>query len=648
MSVERGMKLDYIKGVIFIALAILFLSSLGKLITKKDMFSKNILVGFVLYTTLQALIGIMVQMFRIDFLIYKLCMLVMVLVLVSILIYKGKKLFDFKNFLVKFKEHIKKYKLLYVLAGILFAFSVLNVTYLWLGNHQDDGLYLLKVALAPELGGNYDVNYASGFMEELALSRAINTFELDYAFWSDLFGIYPSVFCKAVMVFLNYFLVLNGFNYLIAKLQRQEDDKPSYLLCTIMIFSINPETMVNHGIIAQQDAWHFNTAIWYGSAIVRCLGPILLLMPLLEGCKITKKKIIFFGLVCVSLMSRASQALPLIGIISLGYIVVLSLVNFKNHKKWCAGILLFLFLILILIPSVSLDFGTYTKEVFSILFSSKLFMISLLAFICIPFILKDQTLAKISAIFIFMLVFSMVSPLNNFFIHLSTVGFVISRTLTMFSFYIVILAGVFVGIMLSKYLKSKQMGILYGVFACLCGGVYSFSLVSNFGLDVTLNALYSSPKLIPDASIKLSQGLEELFKDYNEKVYVLGPSWINTNGFSHGLGTTLRIESQKIYSIGAIHRYPNMSETSVFSDFDFNKQSVYETFRNKPNLEENKIIMDELLSEYPINVIFDVNIEVSEALQKINNYHLIDTIEAEDKTFYILINDELFNSHSSM
>lgn len=639
--------ISYGCGILFIIVGIFVLQQFGKVLTNdKHLFSENLLIGYVCYIFMQFILGFITQILRLNFYVYVVLMIIMVCFLLYFTFVYHKKYLYLVDYKVKIVRHLSSYWLIYLLAVVLVLFSALNITYMWLGNHQDDGLYLLKVALLPELGNTYDVNYATGFQETLALSRLINTFELDYAFWSKMLFIHPSVFCKIIMAFFNYVLVLNGFNLIIQKIRNDQSNKASILLCSILLFSINPETMVNHGIMNQQDAWHFNTAMWYGSAIVRCLGPVLLLYPFIEDIKITVSKVCWFGLTAIALVSRASQALPLVYLCIMGIIIIYLCFNKKENKWKRYLMLLFILFVLMILPNASDSLHYESSVLFSQYMSTPLFIFAMLIVILVPIIMRKKEMIYISLLFIVMFVIAYIPTLNSAFVHLSTVSFVIGRTLTMFSFYFILLAGIYLGILLEHILHSKLACVLlYASFGCLCSGIYMISLQTNFGLLNTLDRLIYNPNMIPVSTEELSKKLQKIAENINVPIYAIGPSWVNIKGFSHVLGTTLRIDAKDVYSISAIHRFPNMTESSVFKDFDDAKQNEFEMFRAEPTVAENKEIMKNLLKKYPINLIYDVSRETSDVLQKEFGYHLINTVQGEDRSYYILIDDILFNKY---
>lgn len=633
--------MDYIKGLLFIMVAIWTWSSFGKKITRDNhSFSKNLLIGYVLYSACQAIIGFFTQVFGIDFFIYKWMMIVVVL---AILVYTFKTdLIKLKNktavrhCLTSFKQHIRSHKLLYILALVLCIMSVMNIVYMWMGNHEDDGWYLMKVALSPFMEGNYDVVYATGFSDNLALSRAVNTFELDYAFWSDLLGIYPTVFCRVIMVYMNYFLIVNGFNYLAAKIGYDVKQKPAIFIIVILFFAILPETLANHAILQQQDAWHFNTAVWYGSGIVRCISPILLMIPFLGDNRLQFKKVVFFGISSIALMSKASQALPIIYLSAMAIIINFLIVYGRQKKKWAYCLLPGALILLLLIPLSSEDMAQNATQFFTTFLKTRMVMLSLIIVVIVPFILKNKMMKQLTFLFLTMLLLAMVPQLNSLFLTLSTINFVIARTVTMFSFYIIILAGIYTGMLLHTYIRKKLVvnGLFIG-FGIMCIMVYSISLVKNFDVRQTMSTLLHNPRIIPKTTITLSRTLDDISKESSDKLYVLGPGWVSENGYHHSLATVVRIQAPDIINLSANARYQTSVHDDPASNFSLGDQQAFGAFLSEPEKEKHKDALRTLLETYPINVIYVQDKATSDILEKDFSFQLLDVI-SDTTTYYIL------------
>lgn len=633
--------MSYVKGFVFIVIGIFFLYSFGKKILKyKGTFSKSLIVGYVAYSASQALIGMTVQYFRIDYFYYKFAMITMVITICFFTFYRFNIEKNYRDYWIKFKAHIKKYRVIYILAAILLTLNLFNITYLWLGNHQDDGYYLLKVALTPFLGADYDVNYATGFNDTLALSRVVNTFELDYAFWSNILGIEVSVFCKAIISFFNYVLVLNAFNLLFNLIRKDEQDHASLWLSTILFFAIYPETLQNHGILNQQDAWHFNSAIWYGSGIVRSIGVIILIFPFVENTTINPKKIIWFLITSFALLSKASQALPLIYLAGVSLLLSYSVVKFKSNKKLLVTPVLML--IALLLVSRPTDLSEYmlikTKE----FFTTPILMISSLAFIAFPFVIKEKRLFVFQAVFGVMLLIMVMPNVNGLFLRFAMVDFVCGRTFTAFSFNLIIISSLISGMLLNKYIKRKVLtDSLFVIFGVACVSLNLFSLCLNFGISKPIQILANNTLLIPEESNDLSIELEKIALSSNKTLIAFGNGWLTVNGYPHALDTLLRIKAPHIQSLSAVTRFSSMEQNSMYKNFKIDEVYVYDNYRKDPHDKGSIEAMKTVYESYPFDIFYDISPIVSEAFSQEFGFHQVSVIVG-DESYYISVSEEIY------
>ena len=641
--------MDYIKGICFLVFFITFIYHLGKTLCKNSSsYGYNFLVGYIVYTVLQALGGIVVQYFKIDYAIYQGYMIVIVLLLIGFIVYK--KEFDYQHIKENIIQHFKKYYMFYGISLILLLLNLMAVNYLWLGNHQDDGWYLLKVAQAPYLHGNYDINYATGFSSPLGLVRTLNTFELDYAFWSHLLGIYPSIFCKAIMSFFNYYLILVAFSAFIDYLPIKENKFKYFLLLPILFFSLQSETLSNHGLLTQQDGWHFSSAIWYGSTLVRCITPIVLFLPITNHQKIDWKYFIWFIFCGIAMVSKSSQALPIMGVMAI-CIVIYYIWNLDFPKSYRILPILFLLTMMIFLPHVQ----AY-KEIYNYLyvdgqmktyFTSPVIILALVVIIAsVPFVYKERYTRVWLSILVGIYIFIFVPYLNTLFLDLAFYTFVAGRTLTLLVFYTVLTACFFFGVILSKLNVHKLvLPILYVGLACGILGVYSISYYRNIGFSNFVNTITHNTKLVPESSVELSKELDDLAVGKNKELNVISISWVSSYHNSHALCTSLRINSTHIHPLAAIHRFPDMDQNIIYHDFDLDRQLEFETFLQYPNDPKSKKYLKHLLNDYPTDVMVTADETSAQVIQSDFGYKLykVMNFSGEDFSYYILINSDIAN-----
>ena len=635
--------MDYIKSILYLIFFIVMLTTLGKKVSHTQRFTLNLFYGYLIYSLIQMIGGVLVQWYKIDYLVYKVYMILFMLVC-CYLIYKDlKDRVDKENVKQLMKEHFANYYMLYVMAFGLLCMALLMTNYMWVGNHQDDGWYLMKIAQAPNLGNQYDINYATGFHSTLSITRIVNTFELDYAFWSDLLGIYPSVFCKATMAYFNYFLTLCGFMELLYILKK-EQKIPSvymYFLLIIFVFALPSETLANHHLLTQQDGWHFSTAIWYGSGVVQSVGSLLLFVPLMNYHKFDFSSIMLFGGISLVLMSKASQALPLIVLSGVIYFIHFAWEHI-NEKRLKLGTMLGVLTFLIMIPGIIPSYGdvnTYMIHAFSTYFSSPLIIGSIFILLLVMYKMRMQKRLILWGGVLFAFHLLMFMPgCNHLFLNTAIYSFVAGRTVTTLGFMTVISAGIYLGILFSQYqMKEILIKWLYlGGTACVVL-VFLISHQINLGLTNSFLLLKENPRLVPESTIELSEALAEIAN--GSELTVLSESWVTCgHNHAHAMATSLRIESTDIKVISAVHRFGDMDDDVIYKDFDLEKQMIFEDFVKYNNNKKKIEKLRKLLKKYPVDIIVTSKKDVAASLQEHFGYEVLRTVSTENEifTYYIL------------
>lgn len=638
--------MDYIKSIIFLIFFMILLVTLGKNVHRQGSFPLHLIYGYLVYSLIQMAGGVLAQLLKLDYLIYKIYMIIFVLIGIYLIYRESRPLFeqkDFRQLTQLIKKHASQYYLLYLFSFGLLCMALLMTNYMWVGNHQDDGWYLMKVAQAPYLGNQYDINYATGFPSSLGLVRSLNTFELDYAFWSNLLGIYPSVFCKVAMAYFHYFLTLCGFEELLCFL-KQDKELPNcclYFLLTVFIFALPSETLANHHLLTQQDGWHFSTAIWYGSGIVQSVGLLLLFIPLIHHKKLDGKAIGLFVWISLVLMSKASQALPLLALCGV-LLVIGFMVKFAKAKKSVLGLIIALFAVIILLPGITPSYSeiqTYMEEAVKTYMSSPLVFGSIVIIVLFTYMMRDKKALVLWSSVLFALHLMIFVPgFNHLFLNTAIYTFVAGRTVTTLGFLTVISAGLYFGLCLFMHqMKTIWLKALYCLGATGILLVFLISHQVNIGLSNTLLLLKENPRLVPESTIELSKALAEIAGD--SEMVVLSESWINCNHHhAHALATSLRIEATNIKVIAAIHRFDNMDEGIVYKNFDIDKQMVYEDFVEYYYVPEKIKKFRQLLIEYPVDLIVTSSSSAVRSLEANFDFKLIREINPinENFTYYVL------------
>lgn len=639
--------IDYIVGIMFIVCFICFLNNIGSYILKeKSFFLYNVLIGYIVYCFFQFVGGFISSFLPHSWMVYKIYM-VFIISLLFFYTCKKKHIKQIKEDLLK---NIKKYFPIYFIAFVLLSMNLFNINYLWVGNHIDDGYYLMKVANAP-FYNNFNIDYTSGLSSVVSLTRIVNTFEIDYAFWSNILHIYPSVFCKAIMTYFNYFMYIISFLSLYFILSKKETKKITWkdncVLFPILIFGLTIDMLVNGNIIQQQDSWHFSNAAWYGSTFVRCMSlPLIVLSQLLF--KDIKNKIVLYIMVCVTLFSKATQALPAIIIISISLFIIYylpSIIKKINLSKKKYYIIMFILMLIVLIlfirfklyPISNEEIKSYIFSQITVYFESPLILISLLFVILTLFISHNNYLKQYLYLVLMIHVFVFIPVLNYLFVRFSFYTFVTGRTITMLSYSLVLSGFICLWYLLEEInISLNKIVILYISFGLACCSIFSYQWRKYSGIKKSLNTLINNYYLIPDSTKKLSDYLNNLESKDNKPLSVIAPLWVWLGEDAHTLGAHLKINAHNIINLSANSRFNIYTSDIDFKDFSDWYNLVFETFNNNPNDAGYLGNMDVLINNYSIDIMILTNPEAKIVLEQRYNYHHVKTIESTEIVYYIM------------
>lgn len=622
--------LDYIKGIVFVIVFIGFLGILGKKIKKSELFSENLIYGFVVYTCFQFVGGFLAQQFRLPWLYYQIYMIVMLIGLMIFSLYKNVP----KVNKTAICTHFKRYGILYLIAIVFVMLAVLNIQYLWNANLVDSGYYLNKIKMAPHIANFTDYNYAVGISAPGSIIRNINTFEVEGAFYSSTLGIEPTIYTTVFLAFINYTLLLHVIYWFYRTVVNRIQDRKWLCIAVvpILFFGIYYELLVNYGILFQHDGWQFNTAMWFGSTFVRTAGFFILLTPLLDKDKITLKSTAFFVLTCVALFSKASQVFPVAILVGGTYIFKTIVKNLKAHKhhRYMMVFVVLVFAILIFLPipanmhnRVILVQDLLAKNMNTIIIKLSVFSIALSYIYGTPMIKRWNTYLLLIGLLMFM------PKLNSLFILSCLYDFVAGRIVTLYIFTLMLTASLYVYLFLVRALKTnKKIFMIYGCVALLCIGIPIVSIHRNLGIKNTLQILKDNPKLMPESTLQLGAKLEAFQKQEGVQLRVLMPLWLVLDGTPHPAASMFRYDAFDVISVGSIPRFKEMQKNSIYKNYTQEVQDVFEFYLSGQDRDDKKL--QKILKTYDINCIVVYNDDVADRIINNFNYKKVGSIALSD------------------
>lgn len=282
-----------------------------------------------------------------------------------ILVYALHIMYIFKNtnhcFLLNknsIKHHVKQYWFLYTLTAC-FTIMAMASQFPYFELNYDDAYYLSSIV--QEIGNIHigNVNYFNGLETSLDIVRIMNTFALQYAFWAEFFQVEPVAFARVAAVIQNYMFIFGIYHVLFCELSKKEKGSQYYLI-PFAAFLIPAGYLHANSIIAAYDDWQINTAIWYGSSIVRLGGlPLLIIFGKQVVEEVSVCRCISYLCLCIVLFSYSSIALPIILLMTLFLVLYFVWLQFMIIKESYAIKIMALIVLLLLYFALVIPYVIY-------------------------------------------------------------------------------------------------------------------------------------------------------------------------------------------------------------------------------------------------------------------------------------------------
>ena len=563
--------MDVINGIVFLIAYINALRKIGLLVTKKAKFFRNLIVGYITYYVLQFILGFIFQLASLPLNIYYIIMGVVLLAAnVLSLVDLIRALKNPSASLHKVGEHIQNYWIIYVLSAVLLYISVIYAPGHWLSNNLDDGYYVMKVINFVD-GININIDPATGFVDHSSfmtwIARVVNTVELDLASYCYLFKIDVLVFLNYFYTWFNYFFILVCIvEFFETVFEKKSRKMIVYGSVGILFFALYPEVFEKLEI-GIQDAWQFNTAIWYGSSICRIPAMFILFIGLFEYKGQYLKQILYFVACSITFMSKGTQILPVL--VFTGFIYCL---NWLWERK-VNLVIKILPIPLFALASIVFDkVISYTDSVGANIVSivqsdykNPLIIAIFVLFVVLMAInYKNKKLLMWNFIICFFALFSYVDQLNDVLTTFSIYYFVAARATTLIFFTLVMTEAYEVADLLGKLKVPGKVVLITGnLTACLL-----FMAVSTYlmGGRNALSYVYHNPKLTYNTVLSLSEYLNKLDEENgDEEVRVVMSGFKGEHGITITPSTNVRYYANHITVVSLEFRYACNDENNVVS-----------------------------------------------------------------------------------
>ena len=632
------MVIDYIVTIIFYLLFGLFYYILGLSASFKKDYQETtiVLIGFFLHTVFLGLIGILIQFFGIQWYLFCYISIFWFIACLIFSIYKIKKnhIKIFKN---GFYNFIKKYWFFLVLILIFAICLFCNAGRLWADNLTDDGYYLVRIANLPYANNSMVIDNMTGLKTSGMGTYVLNTWELETSVYLSIVPVLPTIFIRFGLAIFNFTLICCGVHSFIVnlshKLNKNIDDNRYQYFCFIImpaffVMNLFTQSFLN---IHLEDTWKNTTALYYGSSLVRILGPIVLVNYLMSIKEIKLKNIIGFGIIMTVLISRSTTAIPLIFLILSAFVLMYALKN--NKVIFVMFILLLLFATLFLKNNQVLYDFTIERVLNNV--TSILTIIILSAFSILICIKKEWNNFRYLIFFIIIYSLMIVEPINNTYENLSVYDFVSGRTLysIYFLLYVYLMSLLSINILENTTRLKKLVSFIFilclSLLIILTQHTYDDVVTVNMEqskndtIKQSLSTIKENIALTPDSTINVGKKLHELEKKYNHNLKVITTfDWQVVDGYAHYPALTYRIYAPNIYNYTAIFRI--LGENVTSGEYTWNEHITICQFVNNPS-RENYEKVNTILNSKNIDCIVSNNGDLEGYLEN-NGYQLQDKV----------------------
>lgn len=608
--------IEYILCTFFWIVFTIFIYAIGNVFVEKNVCQAyKFVAGYVLYTFTMAVPAMVIQLFNLPWMIFEAYMIIAIVVFVGMIIWHKKKKGYF--FSCSIHEFLKQ-NFMMILVCVALAFMLLfYFRMFWEGNHLDDGYYVTKVAVLPELTTGFRTNYAVGAASSTVDSYVLNTWELEASVFVHLLDVHPTLYLRLFQSVFHYLVCLNCIlafsTKLICGLSKKispfEAQFPVGAMMLLFLYDLFAE---GTNFFYVSDMTQNNTAMYYGGALVKVISIIALLVFYIEEKRISWK--MFLGVIAISiaLISRSTIVLPVIVLVASSYFVVTLIFSGERKQQIIAAA----YLIIYSLAGIVLNNGEAQQlSVNSLVgktMKSYLVVFCCLIFIISFFTLRDIIILKMNCIFMMIVFFMFVPQVNDVFELFCVYGFVAGRAWDTLIYTFVIMNMIYLYLLIRKYLKVRYAeGFFLFAFCGLLGiQVWGFD---RYGGDIyiddnspveantkgAIKTILENHYFFPNTTLELSRQLEELYKETGEVLQVVSPEVVGVNEAFHTLSVQLRIYAPHIISVSAADRYPSVDSDTGLQGYT---QDAYENFITDAN-DETASEFSKVVDRYNVNCI---------------------------------------------
>lgn len=582
---------NYLIGILFTAFYIAYMYFLGGAVVKQDRsYSYQFLIGYMVFSFFVGIGGIIIQVMNLPWRLFAAYLAI---------VYLGLAIFALTTYIrrhntgyVRSDRHPFRSQWFIGFTALALTLVMLTtITYLWQNNSLDDGYYLSWVSSVPynsETG--FFTNPSTGFQMTLEGMGAyiFNTIYTEYSVYVYLLHIKTTVFCRFFMSFFNYYLYgccVTAFCEFVFRHTKAElrPDYFQFAAAILFLFGFAESFLYNNHLLILQDSWQFNTAMFYGSSIVRTMSIFMIVLPFLDRDQLTVRDVLTVGAIAVVLISKSSIALPLIIIVSLAYLICLWLFSFDKRNYLWILLLLIAMLTISIVLGNNASFESLVHTYFLDNLRSILFWPCVVFFIT-SFLYHNKYIIRFNCILLIVLALMIVPVFNNIFESASMYNFVAARAFTTFTYTFIVASFSYLLLDIVTLVKNPFLvrRILSAIGYGMCIAVFVTTSVSNNLLD-SYEIILENPNVMPESTIKLGEVLE-MWHDQTgtQNVVVSSEGLNNVNGYKHSLGVMIRTVSPHSIALSAISRFGE-DKMGPYQSYTKDSQRYFYVFLSQPN-----------------------------------------------------------------
>lgn len=331
---------------------------------------------------------------------------------------------------------------------------------------------------------------------------------------------------------------------------------PQFASWILLLFGLPSAFLESSHILFLQDDWQFNTAMFYGSSIVRCMGIFLLILPFLEKREIQPKDICIVIFMSFVLISKSTIALPLIILTTVAYLISYLVCNINLRNGLLAAVIILLYFLISLLLNGNHDAMQTTMDIlYQNNIHSWLLIPSFILFIT-SFFYRNKNIIQFNITLVLIVLMMCLPIVRNVFYTFSFMNFVVGRAFTNWVYTYLCACSIYLLIDTYHFIHQENLRILIPTTASACLTIWLFSRMGSLpALGSAFKTLYDNPLLTPASTVQIGKDLEDRYSETGKENVMLVTEAVKVNGWNHLITGSIRTESPHTMCLSAELRF---------------------------------------------------------------------------------------------